>query len=430
MMNNKELEALRAENERLKKTVQDLWTLNQLAHMISSTMPVNEILDNVVGVALKAINAEQGTISLLEEKKEDDTFKTMIRKVDASRAVGQYRLNDHLSGWMLRNRKALVINDVKADPGLKGVQLAEEIESLLSVPMLCKGKLIGVLNVFNKKGRAEFSKDDQRLLSIIASQSAQVIENARLYQEEKQLRRYEQEMEMARQIQQSLLPASVPQTEKLELASYFKPADQVGGDYFDYLELGEGRIAVVLADVSGHGAAAALLMTMVKGILHALSKGAASPVNLLAEINAVMNDIAPSDKFVTIALLIFDLKKMQLHYANAGHPPLLFLDSDKETCEFIELLCPAVGLSERSAYREELVPIKPGDLFLLYTDGVTEAFGQQREMFGEERLKKALDDGKNSQPDQVLERIKQRLQTFIQAAPQSDDVAMIAIRVR
>ena len=155
-------------------------------------MPVDQILDEVVAVSVKAIKAEQGTISLLTNQKEKeetgDRFKTMIRKGGASRQIWRYRLDDHLSGWMLGNRKPITINDVKNDNTLKGVQLLnEEIQSILSVPLMCTGNLIGVLNISIKKKLAVSLKDDQRLLSIIASQSAQIIENARFYEKEKQL---------------------------------------------------------------------------------------------------------------------------------------------------------------------------------------------------------------------------------------------------
>ena len=191
-MPGKNIQELEKEIQHLRKTVEDLGTINQLAQIISSTMQLDQILNKVVAASVKAIKAEQGTISLLANQKEKeetgDPFKTMIRKGGASRQRGRYRLDDHLSGWMLSNRKPLTINDVKNDNTLKGLQLLnEEIQSILSVPLMCKGNLIGVLNIFNKKDVGGFSNDDQRLLSIIASQSAQIIENARLYEKEKQM---------------------------------------------------------------------------------------------------------------------------------------------------------------------------------------------------------------------------------------------------
>jgi len=403
-----------------------------LARLISSTMPVDQILDKVVAVSVKGIKAEQGTISLLTAKKENeetgDPFKTMIRKVDVSRQVGRYRLDDHLSGWMLSNRKPITINDVKNDNILKGVQLNEGIQSILSVPLICKGNLIGVLNIFNKKEIGGFSNNDQRLLSIIASQSAQIIENARLYEEEKQLRRYENELEMARNIQEGLIPKEVPKTKKLDISSFFNPADEVGGDYFDYLDLGNDKIGIVMADVSGHGAAAALVMTMMKGIVHALTSSFESPEKALAELNSILNQIGPKEKFVTMMFLVFDLKNMKLSYSSAGHPPLVFYSSKSKTCELVEFICPALGISSLSQYKRKQMTLSPGDLILVYTDGVTEAFNEEQEMFEETRLLEAVQEMAKETSAKTIEHVKKELKKFIKDASQSDDVAMIAIK--
>jgi len=431
-MPGKNIQELEKENQHLKKTVEDLWTINQLARLISSTMPVDQILDKVVAVSVKALKAEQGTISLLTEKKENDAtgdpFKTMIRKVDVSRLVGKYRLDDHLGGWMLSNRKPLTINDVKNDNILKGVQLNEGIQSILSVPLMCKGKLIGVLNIFNKKDLGGFSNNDQRLLSIIASQSAQIIENARLYVEEKQLRRYENELEMARNIQEGLIPKEVPKTKKLDISSFFNPADEVGGDYFDYLDLRNDKIGIVMADVSGHGAAAALVMTMMKGIVHAITSDFESPEKALAEFNSILNQIGPKEKFVTMIFLVFDLKQMKLVYSSAGHPPLVFYNNKSKTCELVEFICPALGISSLSQYKQKQMTLSSGDLILVYTDGVTEAFNAEQEMFEETRLLKAVQEMAKQTSAKTIEHIKKKLKEFTKDASQSDDVAMIAIK--
>ncbi|MCH8874224.1 SpoIIE family protein phosphatase [candidate division KSB1 bacterium] len=431
-MPGKNIQELEKENQHLKKTVEDLWTINQLARLISSTMPVDQILDKVVAVSVKALKAEQGTISLLTAKKENeetgDPFKTMIRKVDVSRLVGKYRLDDHLSGWMLSNRKPLTINDVKNDNILKGVQLNEGIQSILSVPLMCKGNLIGVLNIFNKKEAGGFSNNDQRLLSIIASQSAQIIENARLYEEEKQLRRYENELEMARNIQEGLIPKEVPKTKKLDISSFFNPADEVGGDYFDYLDLRNDKIGIVMGDVSGHGAAAALVMTMMKGIVHAITSDFESPEKALAEFNSILNQIGPKEKFVTMIFLVFDLKNMKLVYSSAGHPPLVFYNNKSKTCELVEFICPALGISSLSQYKQKQMTLSSGDLILVYTDGVTEAFNAEQEMFEETRLLKAVQEVAKQTSAKTIEHIKKKLKEFTKDASQSDDVAMIAIK--
>lgn len=422
---------LQKENIRLKKTVEDLSAINQLANIISSTMPVEKILNRVVEVSVKAIKAEQGTISLLDETQSADPFKTLIRKVDVSKPQGQYRLDDHLSGWMIANRRPLLINDLSQDQTFRGYQPADQnIRSLLSVPLLCKGKLIGVVNLFNKKEGGVFTEDDQRLFAIIASQSAQVIENARLYEEEKRLRLFEHEMQMAREIQEGLLPKKNPSTPKFDIASYFNPAAQVGGDYFDYFQLGQNQLGIVVADVSGHGTSAALVMTMVKGIMHAITQNFKSPEAALQELNASINQIGPREKFVTMAFLVFDLAGAELRFSNAGHNPILHFRKKENRCAMVELRGPALGLSKLSTYQCQNIKLDAGDLVLIYTDGVTEAFNKKGEMFEESRLQAATAAAASKKSAEIIEHLKKQILLFTDGAQQSDDMAMIAVKIQ
>lgn len=424
-------EDLQKENTRLKKTVEDLSSINQLANIINSTMPVEKILNRVVEMSVKAIKAEQGTISLLDEKQAADPFKTLIRKVDMTQPQAQFRLDDHLSGWMIANRRPLLINDLSADQAFRGYQPTNQsIRSLLSVPLLCKGKLIGVVNLFNKKETGVFTEDDQRLFAIIASQSAQVIENARLYEEEKRLRKFEHELQMAREIQEGLLPKTIPETKRLDIASYFNPATQVGGDYFDYFQLDENQIGMVMADVSGHGTSAALVMTMVKGIMHAITHNFQSPDAVLTELNKIVNKIGPREKFVTMAFLVFDLKKNELRFSNAGHNPLLYYQKKEKSCDMIELRGPALGLSKLSVYQDKSFKLNSGDVVLIYTDGLTEAFNKKAEMFEESRLRDAVTAASSKRSADIVEQVKSAIFKFTDGAQQSDDMAMIAVKVQ
>ncbi|NIR50896.1 SpoIIE family protein phosphatase [candidate division KSB1 bacterium] len=428
-----DINKLKKENARLKKTVEDLWTINNLARIISSTMPVKEILDKVVAASLKAVNAQQGTISLLnydQDEKKGDQFKTLIRKVDTISPVGKLRLNEELSDRMIKDRQPLIINDVAEDKTFRDAQpLSQNIRSILSVPLLCKGELIGVVNVFNKKEDG-FSKEDQRLLSIIASQSAQVIENARLYEEEKRLRRIQHELEMARDIQQGLIPKVLPATEHLDIASYFNPAEQVGGDYFDYFNIDTNKTGFVMADVSGHGTSAALVMTMVKGIVHAIVHEFDSPHQILAEINSILTHIGPKDKFITMMFMMIDWKKKKLYYSNAGHNPLLFHDHRSKKSELIVLKGPALGIAPDPKYQDKEMSVNSGDLIFIYTDGIIEAFDGRGDMFEEKRLLKAVNDSGSKDAAAVIEHVRSTLLKFTEKAPQSDDIAMIAVKMK
>lgn len=424
-----QLKLLQTENERLKKSIEDLWTINQLARIISSTIPVEQILDKVVSVSVKAIGAEQGTIHLLEEKKSDLPFKTLVRKADGSKISEKFRLDEELSGWMIKNRKPLVINDTGHDETIHGKHtIAKGIRSILSVPLMCKGKLIGVVNLFNKKEDGKFSKGDQRLLSIIASQSAQVIENARLYEEEKQLRNYEQELEMAHSIQIGLLPKESPQIECIDLAGKSIPAKIVGGDYFDFIELSDNRLGVALGDVSGKGVPAALLMSNLQATLRGQALINASCGDCIAKANYLLYMNTDPEKFVTLFYGVLDCKNKTMHYVNAGHNYPFLLDHEGNF-HSLETGGVVMGMFPEFTFEEGHIQLRSGEIIIIYSDGVTEAENEQEDQFGEKRIKQIVRQCKHLSAQEIIEKICERVDEFTGSTEQEDDITLVALKV-
>jgi len=423
-----ELGQLKEENDRLKKSIEDLWTINQLARIISTTLPVHQILDKVVSGSVKAIGTAQGAISLLDEKETGDPFKTLIRKVDETDFTKKYRLDEDLSGWMLKNRKALLINDFNKNTTFKGKHSAiEKIHSILSVPLLCKGKLIGVLSLFNKKNNREFSKNDQRLLSIIASQSAQVIENARLYEQEKQLRQFEQELEMAQSIQSRLLPKESPKIGGFDLAGISYAAKEVGGDYFDFIELENGRWGIALGDVSGKGIPAALLMANLQATLRNQALNHSSIVECIEKASQFLYLNTQSHKFATLFFGVLDSKTKNFNYVNAGHnfPFHLLKEGEFRQLEIGGLV---VGIEPNSVYNEGKVHLSPGEIIVIYSDGVTETEDASETLFGEQRLQEIIKKNKNLSSQEIMAEIYKEVKNFQSGTEQDDDITLIVMK--
>lgn len=422
-----ELQKLAEENQRLKKSIEDLWTINQLARIISSTIPVNKILEKVVDASVKALKAEQGTISLLSEENHDH-FKTLIRKIDHSQPIGKYRLDDELTGWMIKNRQPVMINDTSRDETFKQQsELFKQIHSILSVPLLCKGKLIGVLNVFNKKGGLKFLKEDQRLLSIIASQSAQVIENARLYEEEKQLREFEKELETARSMQMQLLPKESPQIPGFDVAGVSYPAREVGGDYFDFIELEDKSWVIALGDVVGKGVPAALLMSNLQATLRSQAWTSTSNVDCISKTNNILHLNTESTKFVTLFYGVLDPVGKVFRYVNAGHNfPFHFgLDARIENLEKGGLV---LGMLPDVSFEEGTVECNSGDVTVIYSDGVTEAENENEDLFGEKRLQEIVAANRNLGARQIIDRLYEAVKSFSAGRKQDDDITLVVIK--
>ena len=423
-------EQLKKEVQRLKIAVEELTVLNDLAIAASSSMEVDQMLDIIIQKSIKAVRAEQGSISLLTEEK-DKPFKTLVRYVDRTNHLMTYKVGTHITGWVLKYQEPLVIENLAKDERFHASeQERKEIRSVLCVPIRWAAKIIGILMMINKKSKEPFSADDLRLLSIIAAQSGQLIRNSQLQEDTMKKKRMEQELELARRIQMDLLPKVEQMPSDLDIASYCNPAEEVGGDYFDYFLLGDKQIGVVIADVSGHGASAAMMMTMVKGILHSIALRFTSADQALLEINSLIIRIVPKGIFITMMFLVFDLEKNVLRVSNAGHNPLLFFDNQAKSCQKVEFKGIALNLTPKATYIVKEIMLKPNDVVFIYTDGVTEAVNEKMEMFEENRLIKGIEEVAKKPAAAIVEHLKTKLNDFTGRRLQEDDIVMLALKIK
>src|SRR3972149_770643 len=246
-------EYLQEENQKLKQAVEELSLLNEIATAVSSTMPMEEINKLIVSKCLTRIRAEQGYISLVDSQEKMSNTHTLVRVFDKSTLSVPFRLGITLTGWMVKNQSPLLVNDALSDERFQGTEWnGVPIRSVLAVPLKVKNRLMGFMSLFNKKG-GDFSAEEQRLLSIVGMSVAPLTERPRLYAKEREGAVLEEDFRAAKAIQQNLLPKEAPQIPGFDVAGIMVPAREVGGDYFDYLSLPDGRRGVVVADVAGKG---------------------------------------------------------------------------------------------------------------------------------------------------------------------------------
>jgi sigma-B regulation protein RsbU (phosphoserine phosphatase) len=328
---------------------------------------------------------------------------------------------------MLKNQQPLIVNDLATDNRFRVTDDAGMMRSLLCVPLRLKGRMIGVLSVFNKRGGKPFTEGDSRLLTIIGAQSAQVIENARLYEEEQVLARIEQELNTARSIQQRLLPKVPPVIGGYELAGRSEPARQVGGDYFDYFLQDDNHAVICLADVSGKGISAALLMANAQATVRSLSLSEEALTKRLEHANQLLYNSTDSDKFLTMFYAVLEPQTHQMTFSNAGHNPPLLISAAGEVRE-LTVGGPVLGILPGFSYEQSSVEMAPGDLLLIYSDGFSEAENLRQEEFGEDRLKELATVHRNETAVGLIERINEEVTAFCGEAPQSDDMTILAVR--
>lgn len=418
------------EVQRLKSAVEELTLLNELALAASTSVDVNKVLDIIIQKSIKAVKAEQGSIMLVTPKK-DTPFETLIRKEDISGEMTGYKVGANITGWVLKNKQPLIIENLAKDDRFKVTEKEiGEIQTVLCVPIVTHAEIIGVLTLTNKKTGEPFSSNDLRLISILAAQSGQLIHNSQLQQQAMERKRLQHQLDMAREMQLNLLPKKDPQNQLIEIASYFSPADAVGGDYFDYFQTEEDKMVIALADVSGHGAAAALVMTLLKGILYSVMSKFESLGKALQETNRTLSSMIPADNFVTMQLLMIDSAKEEIHIANAGHNPVIKYNSAQKKCQLLEVKGCAINLLPDFVYSSNTFEIKPDDVIVVYTDGINEAPNFNSEMFQISRLTETVENSDKGSAQTIINHIRKELASFTENQKQSDDMVLIAVKIK
>ena len=416
------------ENSRLQRAVEELGILNEIATAINSTLALEKILDLITQRCVHHLRAEQGAVLLLEEHKPEKPFQTLCRVGDTSHQRLPFRLDDQLAGWMLRYRSPLLINDIGQDGRFAtGAGDLFPVHSLLCVPMVSKGKMTGLLAVFNKKAETGFSADDQRLLAIIASESAQVIENARLAEKEKALLRVQEELRLAYDIQNNLLPKEPPRLAGYDIAGKSVPAKEVGGDYFDFLAVEEKRLAFCLGDVSGKGLPAALLMANLQAAVRSQTMAGTSLTSCLERANSLLFRNTSAEKFATLFFGCLDAATDVLHYCNAGHNHPFLIGSGREP-QRLSAGGLALGCFESFPFEESQVPLNPGDQLVVFSDGISEAVDNDGEEFGEHRVSELAAANRDASAEQLIETILQSVGAHAGDRPQQDDMTLVVVK--
>lgn len=416
------------EIQKLKLAVKELSILNDIATAVSTAHDLNQVIELIVHECVNHLNVEQGAIMLLDQTETDDQFHTIVREIDTDTDVVPYHFGVQLSGWMIKNQMPLLINDFPNDNRFTNLSGEEfPINSILSVPLKTKGKLIGVLNVFNKISEDGFTPNDQRMLSIIATQSAQAIESARLYDEEKSLKMIEEELNFATDIQTNLLPKLNPQIDGFDIAGKSIPAKEVGGDYYDFIPIDENKNVICLGDISGKGMPAAMLMANLQATLRGQALFTSSAGECLTRANKLLYRSTDLQKFATLFYGILETTESIFHFSNAGHNPPFLIDSAKKITRLTKGGT-VLGFLEDYQFEEDSIKLNAGDTVVIYSDGITEALNKQNKEFGEDRLLTILTENMKSTADTLIEKVFNAIKTFVNDMPQSDDITIVVIK--
>ena len=304
--------------------------------------------------------------------------------------------------------------------------------SLMAAPLLYAKQNMGVLALANSRLGTPFSQNDFVVFKSIAEQSAFALYNAIIYSEANEKKRLDHDLQIARDIQRILLPAEAPKINGFEIAGLNVPARQVSGDYFDYIKIDHERLGVAIADVSGKGVPASLIMAICRSVLRSQAIGNPSPADVLQKVNRQLYPDIKEDMFISAAYLILDHVRGGIKFARAGHDaPLIYRNKDR-TVTPLKPPGMVVGIDSGDVFdrltRDVAVGLEPDDCILLYTDGITEALDNEGNEFGLERTIESVRSSAKQGAQAVVARLIDDLRNFVGSTPQNDDITLITIR--
>jgi phosphoserine phosphatase RsbU/P len=415
----------------------ELGFLAELSLVVASNTELQPILDWLVQKTTGMMGADEGSIKLLGPDVGAPAMHTLIRRSTPGTTSGSWPAPFTMSviGYLLYRGDHLATPDLIADERFQGLagNTDTRIRAVLAVPLKVEGRVTGMLAVTQATPGRQWNSDEVQLMTIVASYSAGVIEQARLRSEslekqrlEEESRRIDRELSMARDMQMSLVPSRPLPAGAWEIWGRVIPARQVGGDAFDYFAVGEERVSLAIADVSGKGVPAALLMANVQASLRAFCNGRTRIEDALRMVNESVVRSASTGKFITLFYGEFDTASGRLRYSNAGHNyPLLRRASGE-----VELLMTGglpLGILEQAAYEVGEIALVPGDTLLLYSDGVSEAMDLAGAEFGEDRLRAIWARTGAGAAAEVVATVLGEVEQFRGRATQSDDITLVVL---
>src|SRR5882672_5842796 len=387
--------------------------------------PLDEILETIMDLAGRAVRFERGLLMLLE----NGTLEPRVVRVPQDEVGRPISISRTIADRVMKNQESVLTSDALFDDRFKaGVSVEmQHIRSLMCVPLWDNRVVIGLIYVDSRQRAGLFTEENLRILAHLANVAAIKIENARLFEQAVAAERMEQELQKAAEIQNHLLPGEGPPIPGYALFGNSLPCREVGGDYYDYIQLPGGRYGIGLGDVAGKGLPAALLMCSFQASLRALSELDLPVEETIGRLNRLLCRSIPENRFVTFFYGILDPQSHVLSYVNAGQNPPAVVRATGEAVRLSQT-GPPLGLFEQSAYSAETVPIASGEILVCYSDGVTEAWSPAEEEFGEDRLLEQVRQSSDRAPGEIVRRVGIALDGHCEGSTRQDDVTLVVLK--
>ena len=411
---------------RTTKQAKILLLLNEIARELTSILNLDELLGRIAELLQRLIDFQIFSILLLDASGEKLQHRFSLRFNENVQVKQEIPLGRGLVGQAAQTMQAILVPDVSKDP--RYVEANPETRSELAVPLIYKDKVIGVLDLEHTR-RGFFTDEHRRTVTTLAAQVAIAIENARLYEQiAQQERRLERDLALARELQMRLLPQTLPQLGHLELAAKFTPARAIGGDLYDFIPYSLSRLGIVIGDVSGKGAPAAIYAALVSGILRSHAPIEPAPAEMLSAVNLSLAERRIEAQFVSLIYAVWDDEHRTLLVANSGLPRPVLVHEGKNS--IIEATGLPLGLFDDASYDEFRFKMKPGDMFVFFSDGILDARNRQGELFGRGRVEKIIAECADQSADSVVASLFKAVAEHSAGVETFDDQTVLAIKVK
>ena len=418
----------------LRHLLDEMNLVYEVSLKISEKKPLGKLLTEIMESCKTVMNAEASSLLLYDP--EDEQLHFQVATGSKGMLVKKYSVSmgEGIAGWVAKNQESQLIEDCYQDPRFnREFDLKSDFHtrSMICVPLVRKEKLLGVIQVINKIDGKVFTESDLRIFSTLASQCAISIENAQLIESQIEAEALERELQTAREIQNQLLPSSLPEFDDLDIATRLIPARLIGGDYYNVIKINDHQSLLFISDVSGKGIPAALIVSTIYSCLETyldLRKEEFDLLSLVTSLNKALISSTPLDKYATCWFGLYDHTKKKLISLNAGHnPPYIFHKKDKKP---IELNTGGIilGIME-FLFETEEIDMQLHDVLVFFTDGVTEALNKQDEEYGEARLIDVVNRNQHKPATEIINEIEEDVKKHVSGAPQSDDFTCVVAKI-
>ncbi len=417
-----------AEIARLELKIRRLSTLIEVNGIISSSLNLEQILENVMTISKKVMNADASSLMLIDEKTSELVYEVALGEVgEKLKQEFRLKLGQGIAGSVAEEGKALLIEDVYTHPKFfRGHDEATgyRTKSMIAVPLKVGERITGVAQVINRLDGGPFDLDDFELFTALCGMASIAIENAKMHRSLMERQRLVKDMEFARTVQESFLPQQAPEVQHYRFSAHYTPAQEVGGDFYDFIRLDRGRTGIVIGDVSGKGVPAALYMAKLGSDLRTLAFTEGDPAAALTKLNVLLAERSRRGMFATLLYLELEGATGRLTMANAGHLPPLIKKADGSVRKLPTAGSAPLGILPALSFTQQSASLQPGDTIILYTDGIIEAMNSRDELYGYERFE-ALIAVSPAEPELLKTAIVEEVNRFTGLSPQHDDMTLV-----